>query len=180
MINLPVPVNKSRIRHFWTSFSIVITLILSIACILIHPSSAVPVGLVLIAVLLSIGFIQPVAGRGYEIWNKLSIRFSRYATAWLSLSVLLVLYIVGLAGSKLQKRHPVNETSMWMLKDSTDLIQEATGESKRGEWLGAYMNWVRTSKNWWAIILLPPLILINLINTEEYTASVPRNTYTLY
>ena len=100
------------------------------------------------------------------IWSKINRRVSKYARHY----VLIILYyvllpIIALAGSKMKLQKPTGE-SMWMPWHDTSgerLISIQTGKN----WVRHYVSWLYTSKNLWALLLLPFILMLKATEDSE-------------
>ncbi len=115
-----------------------------------------------------------------RIWSKISVKISRMARRYvLTVLYYIVLPIIGLAGSRMTLKKPNGNTMWhdWNEKNSPDL----TSKQSEKNWLLTYLSWSFSSKNFWAVFLLP-FILILKIAEEPSDRPTPESflMYTLY
>jgi hypothetical protein len=182
MLTLPAfPPRRAWIWAFWLAFS----LSAGVSCALLLAATIswqwVIAAPAIAGLLLFAGWIDArIVEYPYRAWNKLAREFTRVGRLW----VLAVLYYgvfmpVGWAGSLMRVAAPKSGESLWTEHSPfcEDIRFSACGTQK---WLTAYLSWCRPSRNRWAIWLVPFLLLLTILETEEQTDSVPTNTYTLY
>lgn len=96
----------------------------------------------------------------------------------------LLFVIVGQGGSALALSRPA-EGTMWGRRDSLtreEFAQEYEGAEKRHpvqSWIVTYVRWANMSGNRWAVLVLPFLVLLSVLE-ERGESEFPQNIYTLF
>jgi hypothetical protein len=183
MIGLPLPPSMPRLMSFWVSITLFASILL--VTLLYTPFTGnwffwFSITLLILNV---IGWqFEKILINSYLYWNALTIKLTRYGHGWVILIVLMLLTVVGKFGNRLNISSRESLKSIWFPVPSHDLqkiddrVEEVTGY----QWVINYFRWCRSSQNWWAIWLLPNLLILSILNVGKYRSSIPKDTYTLY
>lgn len=187
MVTLP-PIRRACLR----SFLFVITL-LSGLCVTSVLALLVPrwfaASAMLTLVLTVVGLLRPhewTMWLFYRVWNEIASRWASCARGiLLGICYYVVFVAVGRTGSSLslERTHPAH--SCWVPRIT--LAPAAYGSQSRlpiGEfpqkgWITNVFSWAARSGNLWACGLLPFLILLSALATDE-ESEVSDNIYTLF
>jgi hypothetical protein len=185
VISLPMPPNESRLRIFSLTMGLFFGLLGGIITLLIHKTYALPAALLFFASVFGLlFFFDHLAYVGYTFWNKTVYYYSRLARGWISVLILLTLFLVGLTGSRIHTVPMTTKRSMWVKKDgiggSADAPRYFDDTISEKKWIGTYFQWIKETKSWWAVFLIPLLMITDMLKSGTYVPSIPRNTYTLY
>jgi hypothetical protein len=133
------------------------------------------------AVFFLLGWMWPrMIEYAYRAWNKLAREFARFARFWLLAVLYYVVFIpVGWAGSLLRITAPDAGESLWTRRESLSVDRRPGTRSTRS-WLAAYLSWCGRDRHQWAMWLVPFLLMLSVLQTEEKKGSVPSDIYTLY
>lgn len=191
MMLLPTPVNNAALRGFWLFVSIVTGLCTALVSALAFDGPTVgellAMGLSLAAVMAAPGLMRPsIVWYPYRAWNWMARRFGRsaiqYVTAVGQFTVMLALSKA--SRPRVFERRPSHST--WRKKGTqesgTYLSQShiAPPDSFDG-WREAFALWRRSSGHHLAGALVPFVMLIRALDTEEVRRQdSPDNIYTLY
>jgi hypothetical protein len=121
----------------------------------------------------------------YRAWNKLAKHYGDIARLYFLGLCYLIVSAVGLAGpSKDFTRDPRFGSGWISRKSSSEPISNSrvqgddTKALKRG-WIRTYVLWAIQSGQIWRCALLPFLILLSMLGSDE-RSHVPTQTYTLF
>jgi hypothetical protein len=181
MLTLPAfPPRRAWLWAFWTALSlsagVLSAVLLSLTLGWVWTAAAPAV----VVAVFFLGWIwPPIIDYPYRAWNKLAREFVRFAPFWvLAVSYYIVFTPVAWAGSFFRVAALKPGESLWInYQMSTEAqLQDASTRS----WFATYMSWCSGARNRWAVWLLPFLMLLSLLGTDEQKGSVPSNIYTLY
>ncbi|HEX9665703.1 MAG TPA: hypothetical protein VGA95_04000 [Thermodesulfobacteriota bacterium] len=172
---------------FWLGLTLAGGLLIgSLLALLVSPIlSGVTVILALMFTLL--GFLQrQVASIVYEAWNRVARRFTRVARIVLMGICFYIIFVaVGRTGSSLGLARPTSGRSMWVPRKTLQPIgyphqyNVSRKELPQRGWIPTFLSWAAQSGNFWAFCLLPFLILLRFLETEE-ESNFPNNIYSLF
>ncbi|MEX2380829.1 MAG: hypothetical protein WD490_00445 [Opitutales bacterium] len=60
---------------------------------------------------------------------------------------------------------------------SSDLVVDGTEDAA---WLVLLLRWIKGTRNWWMLSLIPFMLLLSLIDSEKEDKLLSKDTYTLY
>jgi hypothetical protein len=187
MISLPRNPRRSFLISFWFVLSITSGLLIGITLSLLFSSQFLGLGVLLALVLVLPGLLRPeLVTIPYGMWNKLVREFARVGSLFLLAICFYVIFMpFGRMRSSLRLTRRPCEESLWVPREtlpSTAYISQydipIKGCPRKG-WIPNFLLWARQSDNSWAYCLLPFLILLRFLETEE-DKSFPKNIYTLY
>jgi hypothetical protein len=179
---LPFPPRRTSLWAFWTALSLsagaLVTVLLAITLGWAWTATgpAVATGLVFS------GWMWPqIIKFFYRAWNKLAREFARFARFWvLAVFYYVVFTPVAWSGSLFRVAMPKPGESLWM-KHQTLSMEAHLQPSSTRSWISAYLSWCGGAQNLWGVWLVPFLLLLSLLGTDEqHKDSVPSNIYTLY
>jgi hypothetical protein len=148
-------------------------------------------GMVITSIVALPGLFRPqLALLPYRAWNKLA----RYLVRVLRLLLMgLCFYTVFLAvrcrkrrRSSLKLASSTPNESMWVLRGTLRPESYAspylaeTGHSSRSGWIANFISSITNSGEFWAFSLLPFLILLSVLQTDDEQTNFPTNIYTLF
>lgn len=185
---LPSSPNRLWLLSFWLVISLLVGITTGIFLWVVASPAWSGLGVILTAALGIAGLSRPaIVRKPYEVWNGLAGSFIRFARLWVAGTCFHIIFVaVGWTGTALSLKRPGGDTkSFWMPRDTlapSAYVYEhkttAKGSTQRG-WVHAFVSWGVRSRNLWACCLLPFLILLRALETEE-KSSFPSNIYTLY
>lgn len=187
MIHLPVHPRRAWLRSFWFAVALLGGLVMggTLAVFVSWPWFGVGAILGLVMALPGLLFPQIVAPP-YRAWYWLSEWYMRLARFIIKgICFYVVFGVAGLAGSSLKLTPPSDAESCWLprktLPPTSNLHQYDAPplDHRRRGWQATYISWAVRSGNWWAIGLLPFLIILAPLEPEE-DQSFPANIYTLF
>jgi hypothetical protein len=185
MLILPPP------RHLWLiSFWLVMSLfgglLIGVLLTLLVSSQWFSLGMIVAIVLALPGLLWPQAIIiPYRVWNILAHRFTHIARLWLIATCFYTIFVVGRVGSPLKLTRPTAIQSLWVqratLAPATYVSQYNTKTKELPEkgWISTFLSWAVQSGNLWAFCLLPFLILLWALETDQ-KSSLPTSIYSLY
>jgi hypothetical protein len=151
-----------------------------------HREASGVAGLVSVALCIAGMFAPGVAPLALRIWNKAAREFARFARmAVMAVCFYVVFALLGWTGSKLKLKRPGVGQSAWVPRNSVSpdayYSQDAVTPEHLAEkgWLMTFLTWGRGTGNLWACFLLPFLLLISALDTDEETLA-PASIYTLF
>jgi hypothetical protein len=133
------------------------------------------------------GLVRPQAVRmPYRIWRGAGRRYASGARVVLNgICFYLVILATGATGSSLKLGRQPTSQSLWEPRGATPpssyFDQHNTANCNGSTRLRgpAFLSWALTSGNWWALALLPPLMLLALLEPDD-EAGDSLNLYTLF
>ena len=180
-------IRRAYVRSFWLTASLLAAIGSAGALV---PRVGLPwiaAGIVVSIAIAALGFYAPLIAKGpCKLWMRsvdLYCRVTRLAVKAICFFVVFVL--VGRTKSSLLLARPVGGGSVWHKRDtltaSTYPYESENITEKVGPltWRSAYMSWCHASGNRWAVLLLPYLLLLDLLEPEQERA-LPANIYTLF
>jgi len=180
MLILPYPARRAHLRAF--SLAIGVTAGLALGCLLAFRLGVWGIGLGL-----SLGLIGAAVGlrwpqcmrRAYILWNRFGELYMRAVRFTMKLICFLILTLLGRRGaSPLNLVHPRAAESFWEPREQAD--HRSALDGTRAGWCHGYVAWARRSGKWWALSLLPLLVVLAAIETEAEAAMPSQTTYTLF
>jgi len=116
---------------------------------------------------------------GIRVWNKLMRVLAPALRAYvLRVTYGLLIAAVGRTGSSFHAATPDGQRSMWIAR-SAGISHEADARRALLEDASWYRAAARAS-GWWTMCLLPVVLLLRVLKTEELEDTPPSATYTLY
>jgi hypothetical protein len=184
MILLPA-IRTGYLKSFSLALSAEMAL-LSAFCWLLQLNKSFAAILSIAIVLASTSIVRPsLMLRPYRLWNAAARNFARCARLLL---IVVCFYIVvlfaGRLGTSIKLARPNSDESLWVSKKFIEetLRHEfpATKEAiAYKDWVRSYFHWAKSSKQLWAIFLIPFLALLAAV--EIYTdRPLPPGVYTLF
>jgi hypothetical protein len=189
MITLPrFPPRRAWLRSFWIAISLVSGLMVSILCALLISPHWFASGAAFAVAVAVPGLLQPqIASLPYRAWNKLARAFVRVARFWVTgVCFYIICVTVGLSGSHARLAQPTSNESLWVarrISTSTTYNHKYDGASQefaQKGWIRAYFAWAVGSGNFWAVCLLPFLMLLAALENDDNRSPVAANIYTLF
>ena len=126
-----------------------------------------------------LGLVWPeMAALPYRWWNRIARKLANWATKWLMFVCYHIVFLaVGRMGAGLGLARPAPTESMWIKRAGAE--PGPVEHNLREHWVKTFFNWTRETGNWWAIGLLPFLLLIAMLDVER-EESFPIGIYTLF
>lgn len=192
MITLP-PIRHASLRSFWLAITFLGGIVLSAVLALLAPRWVVS-GIILALVLAVAGLLLPLTMYipyrmmyiPYRIWNELVCRLASYArVVLLGICFYLIFVAVGRTGSSLRLERPPSPHSLWVSRGTIPTSEYgsqarlSTGESSEKGWMASFPSWAAQSGNLWACGLVPFLLLLSALETDQETRA-PVGIYTLF
>jgi len=185
-ILLPYRPRQAWLKSFGLALSIAAALLAAVMALVGFPALS-GLGALAACLLALAAMVRPETLRlPYRLWNKLARHYAAAARIWLlGTCFYFVFPVVGRAGSSLGLAPSPSATSHWVPRETLPAItytsQHRTGaaEAPCGGWIRTFVSWAARSGNFWAIFLLPFLILLSALQPEEEEA-FPSNIYTLF
>lgn len=190
---MPKPPTRAALRAFWVLVSVVAGLVLGVGLTmldLVSSAGAVTVGVLAVVGLAGFGIARPYAvSFPYRVWNwlaaQVAARLRTYVTGVCFFTVVLA---AGRAGSAPRFLAASSGESMWTPRESQALAAYASqchdprAASTRGRWTVGMRRWARRSGNHWALAVVPFLVVLRLLDTDEHqgSAAPTSDIYTLY
>jgi hypothetical protein len=188
MITLLSRPRRAWLMGFWFAISVCSGVFIGlVSALLISPQWCV-LGGIPVVVLACTGLLWRRAIRkAYAVWNRLALGFGRAAQLLLMGICFYVIFVaVGRTGSALRLAHPSPTASLWVargtLAPNAYVSQYGAGDgaSLQKGWIATFLSWAVRSGNWWALSLLPFLILLSALQIDETKSTFPANIYTLF
>jgi hypothetical protein len=120
----------------------------------------------------------------YRFWVRASRLYARIARRALLLLTYAVLSVVGLAGNSLGIARPAAGRSLWHARGTLPPAAygsqfDAPGRPWTGRPWRAVIDWAARSGNGWLLFVVPLLVLVSLLDTED-PDRYPPGIYTLF
>jgi hypothetical protein len=173
MFTLPAfPPRRAWLRAFWTALSLSAGVLFSALLAITWGWAWIAAAPAIAAGLVFPGWMWPrIIEYPYRAWNKLAREFVRFARFWvLAVSYYVIFIPVSWKGALFRVAAPKPGESLWM--EHQTLSPEARS-STHGRITGG-------DRNHWTVWLIPFLLLLSMLGTDEQKGSVPSNIYTLY
>jgi hypothetical protein len=188
MITLPrFPPQRSVLVSFWLVLNLAGGLLIgTLASLCLSPGWFVSGG-VFAAVMAVPGLLRPqIVSLPYRAWNKLARGFARAARFWVTgICYHSIFVAVGQTGSAVKLIRPTPHESLWVSRRAfarqryphpDGIAQELPQRS----WISAYCSWAGQSGNFWAISVLPFIIVLAFFEVDEQQNTLPADIYTLF
>jgi hypothetical protein len=189
MLILPFPPRRAFLRSFWLVLSLSVGIIYGLFLTLTHLLDWWETAVLLTVAMAIPGVIwsQMVIGL-YRFWNRLMLPVGRgICVALLGLCYFTVFVVARLSKISLHRVPPTSTTgSFWIprgiLAPGAYAYQCAfdTPKTSRHHWVWTYVIWVKRSGHWWAVCLLPFLMLLAIIDPDRSSQHFQANIYTLF
>jgi len=176
MLLLPSPPRRSHLRAFVLALGLAggLALVGLLALGLGRWGLVIGTGLCLTTA--SVGLVWPNLFRSpYYAWNRLSglyLRSVRCSIKTVCFLILTILHERVNSPLRLDAGPP-----QWTARAPSDAFSIA--EVAQPDWRAAYVAWVRGTGTWWALSLLPFLIVLAALD-RELEPVLPSQTYTLF
>ena len=120
----------------------------------------------------------------YGLWVRASRLYAKIARQIVLILCHAVITAVGLAGTSLTLERPAPGRSLWQARQSLPVAAytsqfEAAGPAWAHRPWRALFDWAVRSRNVWLVLLVPFLILVSVLDTEEQRR-YPAGIYTLF
>jgi hypothetical protein len=186
MISLPINPRRLELRSFWLICSAFVATAVVVTGWRFNALLSLAFGVLVVVPICMIVIVrEPFVLRLYQGWNNRLVRpvadFATYLV--LGICFFIVFVITGALGSRL--RLGGNATTMWERRSSLpgqayNLPSANEGQlSMDAGWIRNYFSWAGRSNNFWAISLLPFLIVLRFISNERQQRE-ESNIYTLF
>jgi hypothetical protein len=183
-LTLPSGVRRAEIKSFCVAMSGIVLFMHFLAIGASWSCIYATTGIVSFALL---GLIYPRLMKvPYRIWNKSAKLYARFAQTYLmAICYYIIVTIVRLAGKSRQFVPTRSSSSSWVLLrslpgDVYDSQYEAFDPlSSRPPWIVGFVSWAWRTRNICALCVLPFLIMISVLESDNATAHAP-NIYTLF
>ena len=124
------------------------------------------------------------AERLYRLWGRASRLYARILRRVLLVVCHAVITVAGLAGTSLMLERPAGGRSLWHARETLSTDAYASQFDRPGPaWAGrpwrGVAGWAIQSRNGWLIFLVPFLILLSTLDTEQQDR-YPAGIYTLF
>jgi hypothetical protein len=176
MLLLPSPPRRSHLRAFVLALGLAggLALVGLLALGLTRWGLGLGMGLCLATA--SVGLAWPNLFRSpYYAWNRLSghyLRGVRWSIKTLCFLILVILHQRVGSPLRLDTGPP-----QWTARAPSDTFSVA--EVGQPDWRAAYVAWARGTGKWWALSLLPFLMVLAALD-QELEPVLPSQTYTLF
>jgi hypothetical protein len=180
MIGMPQPPRIAWLKSFWLIMSVLAGIFVSALGAWLVASHWIVLGVVVTLTVTLPGWLWPeIARLPYQWWDRLAREFARYARGWLTLVCFQVVFVVvGLSGSSLGLKRPRPGRSLWRARGSDADSTKPAGEDTR-RWISAFCAHAVRTGNWWAVCLVPFLLLLSALETDR-EENFPAGIYTLF
>lgn len=187
MLMLPSRPRRAWLTSFWLVIAFLGGSVIGVILVILKSAVWFGVGIMIGALIAMPGLLWPQSiSILYEKWHKLSEFYARATRVVVKGACFyLVFAACGLVGSTLRLTRPSTGQSMWQPRathePSTYLQQyeTATKGSLHKGWKRSYVSWAVSSGNLWAVCLLPWLMLVAALDTDEQEGT-PSTLYTLF
>ncbi len=182
MLPLPSPPRRAWLQSFSSAIGLSGGLMLGFLLALFLSGPWFGLGLLLGLAFAVVGLLWPQIMVGpYGLWNRLSDLYMRAARFIIKAICFYVLVVfVGQPGSSLRLRRLDSSQSLWTPREQVSLVHlPAPPASARKGWKRSFVEWALRSAQWWAVGLLPFLIILAALDADS-EGSLPSDTYTLF
>ena len=188
MIDTRLVLTSSPRRAGLTAFGITLGLWVAVTLGVVMPlAPPLRIGIALVAGIVVGGVLVARHGttaRLYRLWGRASRLYAKITRTALLVICHAVITVAGLAGTSLTLRRPSPDASLWHRRETLAPQAYASQFDMVGRnWTGrpwrALVDWALRSGNWWVLFLLPFLILLATLDTDEQ-GRYPAGIYTLF
>jgi Saxitoxin biosynthesis operon protein SxtJ len=186
MITLP-PAQRRYLISFWIVISLSGGLLVGFLLWVVESPRSSSWGVVLAYVSILGGLLRPEAlALPYRAWNRLARDFARCARILLLGICFFVIFVaVGRTGSSLKLTRSAPAESLWTPRKTlvpaafrSQYAGTITESPKKG-WILSLISWTIRSGNVWACCLIPFLVLLSALNTDQ-ESDFSADIYTLF
>jgi len=189
MLTLPKEIRGTMLKSFWTvacSIAICITIL-----ILYYITNS-------FLSLLLLLFIPVIAAYDFSQFSLVTYLYTVTYRILLKLKYIInlllinIIYYILFFSYKITNNntHPVirmhKQKSMWELKPILQLTGEdgvhefALDSTESRSWLKPFFSWVKKTKKWWMLSVVPFIFIISIITDSKDEKRISHDTYTLY
>jgi len=187
MVNLPSHPRQAWLKSFWLAIALLSGSVIGVLLAFLQSSLWLGGGIMLGIVTALPGLLWPQAVKSsYHVWNKLSGLYMHAArVAVKAICFYIIIVTTGWGGTSLRLARPTFAESFWQSRRtlapaSYPYQYEADARHHSWKnWQGLYLSWSAYSGNWWTICLLPFLIVLSFLDTED-ESDLPSKIYTLF
>jgi hypothetical protein len=120
----------------------------------------------------------------YRAWNKVARFYAALAEALvLKIAFFMVCVPAGWAKSRMNLERAPSNATYWRARENPTSTASSMVQRKGGKaegWIARYIAWAKHSGQHWRLALLPYLIVLGALQSEEKESAVPENIYTLF
>lgn len=184
MINLPYHPRRAWLRSYGLVTALGGGLMLSAMALLLRSPAwtLLGAGCAVAGAVIALGAPQRLF-LPYRVWNKLAREYAKLARAiLLRVCYFVVFAAVGRAGSTLPLAGPASARSAWTQRPGAgeSSVGNRSVVASEEEWVGRLIHWARTSGHAWSISLLPFLVLLSVLRSDQDADGSPSEIYTLF
>ncbi len=184
---IPLHPRRAWLQGFWIVMCVMNGLLIGVLLALQWGAMWMTMGVLAGALLSSIGFLVPTVIRGpYRLWFRVTDFYFRIVRlAVKAVCYFVVFVVVGCTKSSLLFERPTAMATIWVPRCTLPVTnypheyEGETGGAKPRPWVSVYLSWARSSGNGWAIVLLPFLLLLSVLEPEQ-ERFFPAGIYTLF
>lgn len=188
MITLPSPARFAYLRSFWLVMSCSSGLLIEVVLSQMTSARWFGFGLILAPIVALPGVLRPqTVSFPYRVWNKTARILAKYARlSLIGICFFFIFVVVGLTGGSLKLSCPRLGQSLWVpldsLRPTTYASQHTLSNdcSARKGWISTIFSWSLHSGNLWACVLVPFLMLLSVLETEDSDNRSLTDIYTLF
>jgi hypothetical protein len=183
-VTLPRGGRRAEVR----SFCVVCAALLLTAMTLtagFSPLSAIAAGIVVALTIAGVWF-HGVLLLPYRLWNRLAKEYAAYSSTYVtSLCFLIIACVSRVAGNRGPFAETVRSRSAWVPRPTMSSsayrsqYAEATGIPTQASATRIFTSWCWNTNNTWALVLLPFLILLSALHTDDQGRRLS-DIYTLF
>jgi hypothetical protein len=185
LIVLPSRPRRAWVRSFGLAIGLWGGLAVGLLAPLAGPTRALAAALVVAAAGLAVGWRPGAVRLAYRAWNKAARTYARavrHAALVVSYGVVVA---AGRGGSSLRLRRPGPGESLWSPRPTLPVEAYGSQSDRPGrDWRGhpwaGVAAWALGTRNAWAILLVPFLLIVVATESQEQEEEFPAGIYTLF
>ena len=186
MIVLP-PIREVCLQSFGVVMGLFAGLLIGILSSLLGISRPFILGVGVASAVMFPGLLWPqMLSLAYRAWNKFARIFAGYARVLLAGICFYIIFVtVGRSGAALRPNRSPGSRSQWIPRETlapaaySALHAVPMKRPSEHGWISDFLLWASRSGNLWVVCLLPFLILLSVLETDD-EGSFPSGIYTLF
>jgi hypothetical protein len=186
LIVLPARPRRAWVRAFGLAIGLWGGLAVGVLAPLAGPTRALAAALVVVAAGLAAAWRPAEVRLAYRVWNKAARTYARAVRHAALVVAYGVVAAAGGAGSSLRLHRPGPDESLWSPRPTLPVEAYGSqsdrpgGRAWRGHPWAGVAAWALGTRNAWATLLVPFLLIVVATESQEQEEEFPAGIYTLF